>query len=85
MPYAIVSIQKPPRTPWPDGLDYYARELPIDEGLKQIAEGSWLICLDTDLLVLANLVQLSHKAQFPYHAVFFAEKPDLLSFAPSAR
>ena len=82
MPYALVTVENPSRHQWPDGLDFYTRELPSDEGLKQIAESTWLIRLDTDLLALANIVRLAHEARLPYHAIFFAQKPDLLSFAP---
>lgn len=82
MPYALVTIEKPvPRNAWPDGLDFYVHKLPKDEGVRQIAESAWLVHLDTDLLALANLVRLAHEANFPHHAIFFSEKPALLSFA----
>ncbi len=81
MPYALVTVEKASRQPWPDGLDFYTHELPREEGVLQIAESAWLIRLDTDLLALANIVRIAHDAKLPYHAIFFAQKPDLLSFA----
>ena len=82
MPYALVTIENTSRRQWPEGLDFYTHEMPKDEGVQQIAESAWLVNLDTDLLVLANLVRLAYDGKYPYHAIFFPEKPDLLSFAP---
>jgi len=67
-------------SPWPEGLDFYAHKLPKEEGLQQIAESAWLIFRDTDLLVLAQIVVVVHKAKMPYHALVFDQKPNLLSF-----
>ena len=84
MPYALITIEKNNNYAWPDGLDFYTHRLPKDEGVQQIAESAWLVNLDTDLLVLANLVRLAYEGKFPYHAIFFLEKPALLSFEPKA-
>lgn len=81
MPYALVTIENKEQRAWPDGLDFYVHKLPKDEGVQQIAESAWLVRLDTDLLVLANLVRLAHEARLPYHSIFFLQKPDVLSFA----
>ena len=81
MTYALVTIQKPsPQTSWPNGLDFYVRLLPKDEGVRQIAESAWLIRLDTDLLALANLVRLAHEATMPCHALFFDHEPTVCSW-----
>lgn len=83
MPYALLIVDKPVHRPWPDGLDFYTRKLPIDEGLIRVAENSWLIRLDTDLLALANIVVFASKAKYPLRAMFFDKKPDLVSWEPT--
>lgn len=83
MTHALITVAKPDgRTAWPDGLDFYTQQLPRGEGLRQIAESCWLIDIDTDLLALANIVTLAHKAKLPVHAIFFDRKPDLVSLVP---
>ena len=81
MPYALITVENPSRRPWTTGLSFYTHELSKDEGVQQIAESAWLVNLDTDLLVLANIVKLAHDGKYPYHAIFFQQKPDLLSFS----
>lgn len=82
MPYALVIVEKP-KYPWPDGLDFYAREMPNDpdikEGIWRIEENSWLISLDTDQLALANLIRLSHEEKLRCHTLFFDHKPSVCS------
>lgn len=80
MPYALVTVVNKDQRAWPEGLDFHVHKLPKGEGLQQIAESAWLICLDTDLLVLAQIVVAAHKAKMPYHALVFDQKPNLLSF-----
>ena len=82
MTYALITVENPSRQQWPDGLDFYTRLMPKEAGVQQIAESTWLIRLDTDLLVLANIVRLAHDARLPYHAIFWDRAPDLLSFVP---
>ena len=80
MPYALVIVDKnQSRDAWPEGLDFYAHRLPKEEGVQKTGEGAWLVNLDTDLLVLAQIVRLAHEAHMPYHAVFFDQKPNVCS------
>lgn len=83
MTYAIVTVENTPRREWPDELDFYIHIPPTDKGLRQIAESCWLINIDTDLLALSNIVRTAHKARMPVHAMFFPQKPDLISLLPS--
>jgi len=83
MTYAILVVDKPPQQPWPDGLDFYARQLPKDEVVLRLAENAWLIRIDTDLLALSNIVRFAHKAKFPLQAIFLDRKPDLVSLETS--
>ena len=78
MTYALVIVEKP-KNGWPDGLDFYAHEMPIEEGCRRIHENSWLIRLDTDLLSLANLIRLAHEAKLPSSTLFFDDKPAICS------
>lgn len=80
MPYALVTIENRDQRTWPDPLDFYVHKLPKEEGTLQIAESAWLICLDTDLIVLARLVVGAHEAKMPYHVFVSEQKPNLLSF-----
>ena len=74
MTYALILVEKP-KHGWPEGIDFYAHRLPKEEGIRQIVEGSWLVNLDTDLIVLAQIVVAAQKAKIPYHATFFDQKP----------
>jgi hypothetical protein len=82
MPYALVIVERPTYA-WPDGLDFYAREMPSDpdmkEGMRRIEENSWLISLDTNAPALANLIRLSHEAKLRCHTLFFDHKPAFCS------
>lgn len=78
MPYALVIVEKPKHN-WPDGLDFYASEMPNEEGVKKIEEGSWLVSLDTDQLALANIIRLAHGAKLRCHTLFFDHKPTFCS------
>lgn len=91
MAYALVIVERP-KHGWPEALEFYARKLPktgdpepADQGAIRIAEGSWLVNLDTDLLVLPRIVVAAHEAKMPYHVLVTDQKPNLLSFVADVR
>ena len=84
MTYALIIVEKPKaQSGWPERLRYYTQEMPNDAGVERIAEGVWLLDLDTELLVLAHLVMGAHEATTPCRALFFDQKPTFAVLAKS--
>lgn len=82
MPYALVAVENKEQHPWPEGLDFYVHKWPTGEGMTQIAESTWLINLDTDLIVLGQIIVSSHKAGMPCHVLVTDQKPNVCSHVP---
>ena len=85
MSYALVIVERPEEG-WPEAIAFYVHKLPkvgdsekIDEGAIRIAEGSWLVNLDTDVIVLAQIVVAAQRAKTPYHVLVSDQKPNLVS------
>jgi hypothetical protein len=75
--FALVIVDKAaPRATWPGEMFFFVHEMPSDAGVTRLNEGAWLLDLDTELLILAGIVQTAHSCGLPIQALFFDQKPN---------